>query len=54
MTNADWIRNLSDEELAEYICSIYIVAAWEAKNEDKAFSDIETDVLAWLTSNAEE
>ena len=54
MTVADKIRNYSDQELADFVYSIYLTGKIEKDMFDKikTFNE-EVDVIEWLTSTTE-
>ena len=54
MTVADKIRNYSDQELADYVYSIYLTGKIEKDMFDKikTFNE-EVDVIEWLKSKTE-
>ena len=54
MTVADKIRNYSDQELADFVYSIYLTGKIEKDmfNKLSTFNE-EVDVIEWLTSTTE-
>lgn len=54
MTVADKIRNYSDQELADFVYSIYLTGKIEKNmfHKIKTFNE-EVDVIEWLTSTTE-
>ena len=54
MTVADKIRNYSDQELADFVYSIYLTGKIEKDMFDKIKTfNKEVDVIEWLTSTTE-
>lgn len=53
-TNADRIRSMSDEELAEFLSHYMSCGYCDARNKEQGCKDCKAELLQWLKSEAKE